>query len=713
MGWNSWDCFATTVTEAQTRAQADYMARHLASYGWQYIVVDIQWYEPGANSYNYRRNAKLTMDEWGRLLPATNRFPSSVNGVGFKALADHVHQLGLKFGVHLLRGIPRQAVVQNTPIKGTTYHAADIADKQSICRWNGDMYGVDMTRPGAQEYYDSVFDLFASWDVDFVKVDDISRPYHKAEIEGIRKAIDQSGRPMVLSLSPGETPLAEGEHVSEHANMWRISDDFWDRWPLLFEQFERCRKWAEFCGPGHFPDADMLPLGVVSLGRRTRLTRDEQFTLMSLWSICRSPLIFGGDMTKMDDFTLSLLTNKEVLAVDQSSSGGRQLFNRDGLIAWTADVPNSKDKYVALFNTRNAVSNEAGMKVSLPLKEAGFEGKCRVRDLWQQKDLGEFENEFAPEINWHGAGLYRVSGQRSTVEQSSNVPDVPETCYVFSYFTGNGEDGLHLAWSRDGFKWQALNHGKSYLTPTVGESKLMRDPCLLRGPDGVFRMVWTTSWSGNTLGYASSKDLIHWSEQRAVPVMADHPGTLNCWAPEITYDPQKSDYVIYWASTVKGRFPETLGQAENQYNHRIYSTTTGDFQNFSPARLFFNPGYNVIDATLLPANGRWHLIFKDETRNPPKKHLLIAVGDSPEGPFGDISPPFTRDWVEGPTAIKIGDEYVVYFDAYTSHRYEAMQSRDLKHWEDVTSKISFPRGARHGTVIAVPGAIVEGLCRAD
>jgi alpha-galactosidase len=353
MGWNSWDCFATTVTEAQTKANSDYMAAHLKKHGWEYIVVDIQWYEPRANSFNYRRNAELVMDEFGRLWPATNRFPSAANGVGFRALGDYIHNQGLKFGIHLMRGIPRQAVRENTLVKGTSFRARDIANTNSICEWNPDMYGVDMSKPGAQAYYDSVFDLIASWGVDYVKVDDLSRPYHdnEKEVEAIRRAIDRTGRPMVLSLSPGETALTAAEHVMQHANLWRISDDFWDNWPALHEQFARLRNWNPFRGPGHWPDADMLPLGVLEMGRRsTRFTREEQYTLMTLWSIVRSPLMHGGDMAKMDDFTLSLLTNDEVLAVNQNSSGNRELYHRGDLVAWVADVPNSKDKYVALFN---------------------------------------------------------------------------------------------------------------------------------------------------------------------------------------------------------------------------------------------------------------------------------------------------------------------------------------------------------------------------
>ncbi len=420
MGWNSWDCFATTVTEAQTKAQADVMAEKLARHGWSVATVDIQWYEPEAKSFNYRKGAALTMDEFGRLQPAPNRFPSASDGGGFKALADYVHAKGLKFGIHLLRGIPRQAVAQNTPIKGTPYHAADVANPASVCPWNTDMFGVDMSKPGAQEYYDSLFSLYATWGVDFVKVDDISRPYEKniAEIEAIRRAIDRTGRPMVLSLSPGETPLSEGEHVAAHANQWRISDDFWDKWPALLEQFERLRKWTPFNGPGHWPDADMLPLGTLDLGRRqTRFTPDEQVTMLTLWSIARSPLILGADLTKLDDATLALITNDEVIAVDQASAGGHQISNHDGLVAWLADIPGSPDKYLAVFNTRDqptpAKTDSTVSLVRVPVKatELGFAGTFKVRDLWRRTDLGEFPDEFSPAIPWHGAGLYRISGR--------------------------------------------------------------------------------------------------------------------------------------------------------------------------------------------------------------------------------------------------------------------------------------------------------------
>jgi hypothetical protein len=417
MGWNSWDGFATTVTEAQTRAQADFMAAHLLRYGWQYIVVDIQWYEPNATGFDYRKGAKLEMDSYGRLMPATKKFPSAMDGRGFKPLADYVHGLGLKFGLHLMRGVPRQAVDAKTAILGTSYTAADIADTKtdtnSVCQWNTDMLGVDMTKSGAQAYYNSVFEQFAAWGLDFVKVDDLSRPYHSVEIEAIRRAIEQTGRPIVLSTSPGATPLADGEHVSTQANMWRISDDFWDDWKLLFDQFARVRDWTPFRGPGHWPDADMLPIGILQMGKnKTHFTHDEQITLMSLWSIARSPLMIGADLTKLDDFTVALLTNDEVLAVNQNSADNRQLFQRDGLCSWVADVPGSPDKYVALFNTgKRAPKDGAVAPVPLKLSELGFTGAGRIRDLWAQKDLGVFTNEFSPPINFHGAGLYRASPQ--------------------------------------------------------------------------------------------------------------------------------------------------------------------------------------------------------------------------------------------------------------------------------------------------------------
>jgi hypothetical protein len=439
MGWNSWDCFGAGVNEEQTLANAQYMKDKLLAHGYRLITVDIQWYEPLAHTTQYRRGAQLEMDSNGRLLPAPNRFPLTKDTRSFKPLADKLHAMGLTFGLHLMRGIPRQAVEQNVSILGTDslkeggIHAADIASKTDICRWNTDMYGVDMSQPGAQEYYDSVLALMASWEIDFIKVDDLSAPrYHTAEVEAIRKAIDKTHRPIVLSTSPGATPIGQGEHVEMHANQWRISNDFWDDWRALYAQFKRLDDWTPFRGPGHFPDADMLPVGNIRAWQEannwTHLSHDELITLMTLWSMARSPLIIGANLPKNDDFTLSILTNDEVLAVDQDSINNRQLFNRDGRIAWLADVPNSKVKYLALFNAsppapasgRGASSAQppdaaatepapaTAMTVSVPLDDLGLTGPCRVRDLWAHKDLDAVDRAVSATVNSHGAVLYRL-----------------------------------------------------------------------------------------------------------------------------------------------------------------------------------------------------------------------------------------------------------------------------------------------------------------
>lgn len=283
---------------------------------------------------------------------------------------------------------------------------------------------------------------------------------------------------------------------------------------------------------------------------------------------------------------------------------------------------------------------------------------------------------------------------------ASEPPAAPKKCYLFSYFTGNGEDGLHLAWSADGIKWEALGGAKSYLAPTVGESKLMRDPCLMLGPDGVFRLFWTTAWGGKTIGYASSRDLIHWSPSRAIAVMENEPGCKNCWAPEVFYDKAQQDYLIIWSTTITGRYGDS---------HRMYSTTTRDFESYTPAKLFFEPGYSVIDGTIAEYGGKFYLVHKDERQTPVKKNLRLATSDAIAGPYGPPAEPFTKDWVEGPTVLKIGEEYTVYFDCYREKHYGAMKTRDFKKWEDVTDQLSMPAGVRHGTALAVPAEIIKQL----
>jgi hypothetical protein len=407
MGWNSWNSFATTITEAQTLENARIMARELLPSGYDILTVDIQWYDPSATGYDYNAKPVPAMDGHGRLLPAPNRFPSSAGGNGFAPLASRVHAMGLRFGVHLLRGIPRLAVERDLPVLGTQTTARAIADTSSICAWNPDMYGVDMRRPGAQAYYDSVFKLLASWGVDFVKVDDLSRPYdaHAPEIEAIALAIARSGRPMVLSMSPGETPVSRAAHASQHAQMWRISDDFWDDWAMLKAQFTRLANWnGAMKGLPGWPDADMLPLGRLKMGtRETNFTPDEQQTLMTLWSIARSPLIMGGDLRHLSPATLALLTNPEVLAVNQSSHANQPHFWDDDAPVWSARGADGAS-YLALFNT-----GEKARQVTLDLPRLGLPGSGKVRDLWQRKDEGQTGAIFARDVPPHGARLYKLS----------------------------------------------------------------------------------------------------------------------------------------------------------------------------------------------------------------------------------------------------------------------------------------------------------------
>jgi alpha-galactosidase len=359
MGWNSWDCFGPTVTEAEVKANADYMAKYLKPYGWNYIIVDIRWYVGNDKAHGYNeKDPDYVIDEFGRFMPAVNRFPSAAGGKGFKPLADYLHKKGLKFGIHIMRGIPVIAVKQNIPIKGTKLTAKDIYSDKDQCSWLRDMYTIVPGKPGAQEYYNSLFELYASWGLDFVKIDDLSSPiYFEGEIDMIRKAIDRTGRKIILSTSPGETPIAHAGHVQKNANMWRTVGDFWDSWEQLkdhFEVFERWNAWRSF---GAYPDGDMLPMGRIGIRaergdpRMTSFTKDEQYTLMTLWTIFKSPLMFGGNLPDNDPFTLSLLTNKNVLKVLNESTNNKPLFTDKDKAAWIADEPGTEAKYLAVFNT--------------------------------------------------------------------------------------------------------------------------------------------------------------------------------------------------------------------------------------------------------------------------------------------------------------------------------------------------------------------------
>ena len=428
MGWNSYDYYNTMVNEEQVKANADFMAKNLKKYGWEYVVIDIQWSDPDAGKMNphvqYIPFSHFCIDEYSRQIPAPNRFPSSRDGKGFKPLADYIHSLGLKFGIHIMRGIPRICAANHTKILGCDVTADQIANPFSISRWNGDMYGVDYTKKGAQEYYDSIFALYASWGVDYVKVDDIcntnmypANPYSaEKEIEMIASAIEHSGRAMVLSLSPGPAVIEKAWHLEKYANMWRITDDFWDTWPLLKAMFERCEVWQKHVGGGNWPDCDMLPLGKLGKGFGnewyTRLTPDEQKTMMSLWCIFRSPLMIGTDLPQIDDATLSLLTNDEVLLLEKNSHGAFLVTKDENQCVWASygkGCPaKGMDVNVALFN----LSDEE-REVSVRLREIQGISESKnysVRDLWQKKDLFPLQGdaELTRTIPAHGSELLRL-----------------------------------------------------------------------------------------------------------------------------------------------------------------------------------------------------------------------------------------------------------------------------------------------------------------
>jgi len=495
MGWNSWDCYGPTIVEAEVKANADYMAEHLKQFGWQYVVVDIRWYVENDKAGGYNEdNPILALDEYGRLTPALNRFPSAANGHGFKPLGDYIHSKGLKFGIHMMRGVPVIAVKKNTPILGCTAKAQDIYSTENQCIWLKDMYTIVAGKPGAQEYYNSVFQLFASWGLDFIKVDDLSG--RTAEIEMVRKAIDNCGRPIVISISPGGDSPETADFLKNNVNMWRTSNDFWDNWPALKNQFRILDSWAGPGVKGCYPDGDMLPLGKIGLRaergvpRMTGFTKDEQYSLMSLFAIFGSPLMFGGDLPSNDEFTLGLITNKDVLEVNQHSLNRKQLFRENDFIVWTADDPKTGDKFVSLFNASDqqpVVESKAiwkselitqetpGQSVDIDLDIAGArklflvatyddllgygkhncdwiepvltrkDGKLKLTDQkWVKASAGRGE----PVVNkTAGGGKLTVNGKEynngiSTVASSIIEYDLPEGCTRFKTKAGIDKDAL-------------------------------------------------------------------------------------------------------------------------------------------------------------------------------------------------------------------------------------------------------------------------------
>jgi hypothetical protein len=412
MGWNSYDAFGDNVVESEVLANARYVAEKLQPVGWDTIVVDYCWADPGAhdNNRNARANAPLVADAFGCLLPATNRFPSAANGAGFKPLADAVHSLGLKFGIHIMRGIPRNSVAANLPIEGSSFTATEAGNTNSKCVWCPDMFGVNSNAAG-QAWYDSCARLWASWGVDYIKVDDLSSPYYAAEIEMIRHAIDRCGHSMIFSTSPGETAISHASHAATNVNLWRVSGDFWDNWKSLNHEFTLGARWHDFVGPGHWPDADMLPVGHLSVSNRsvgpdrfTQFTRNEQLTHLSLWCLLPSPLMVGANLPDNDDWTMAILTNPEVIAVNQDSLGkaAQRMTNPNVPVeTWKKELADGSFA-VGFFNRTSQP-----LKINVLWRNLEFRSRPKVRDLWLRKDL-EREKSFPAELLPHGCILLKV-----------------------------------------------------------------------------------------------------------------------------------------------------------------------------------------------------------------------------------------------------------------------------------------------------------------
>lgn len=423
MGWNSFDYYDANVREENIKANADFMAKYLKKYGWEYVVLDIQWYAYDTGSqreqYEYIPFSKLEMDEYGRLLPCPDRFPSSTEGRGLAPLAEYIHNLGLKFGIHIMRGIPRSAAEKHLPVKGTKVTAAQIADPGSVCLWNPDMYGVRDV-PEGQKYYDSIIELYASWGVDFIKCDDIANSRLKtgaddaqlAEIKMLYRAIQKTGRPIVLSLSPGPALLDRGTVYSEYANMWRLTGDFWDNWEQLKDMFDRREKWASFVKKGCYPDSDMLPLGKIGKEfldeRETRFTRDEQRTLMTLWCITHSPLMLGAELTQLDEQTFRLITQTEVLSLNQSMENTVFQLERDNKKAvWVSETPKKDRLYLALFNLSDSDSDLSVTAETLLNHGVRLELYGSALNVWEETKA-DVRNGVSANVPAHGVALLRL-----------------------------------------------------------------------------------------------------------------------------------------------------------------------------------------------------------------------------------------------------------------------------------------------------------------
>ncbi|TWT97857.1 Alpha-galactosidase A precursor [Botrimarina colliarenosi] len=665
MGWNSWDCYGSSVTEEEVRRNAEFMAEHLADKGWEYVVVDIRWtvQNPSTRPYN-QTDPQFTLDDHGRLVPAPNRFPSSEGGAGFEPLADDVHSLGLKFGIHLMRGMPRAAVEPRWgapeagyPIETSAFTTLDVPLTDEGAVWLRDMRGVRKSE-ASQAYFDSMFRLYASWGVDFVKVDDLNNPYaspgepnyYRDEIEMLQTAIERCGRPIVLSTSPGPTPLAHADHIASHADLWRVSNDFWDEWGALERQFRQLHLWTPYRSPGHWPDGDMLPLGRLAIRgerggeRSTRFSSDEQRTLMTAWCIAQSPLMFGGDLPTSDPATIALISNSDVLKVNQRGSNARQLLRTANRIVWSSDAPDNVapgGKYVAVFNLNDTADESFPQRLDPALFD--LSAPLEVRDLWTGEEFHVAKGDLASPAPPHGSRLFLVTGDRAASAELGTIAAKP--LYTDPVFDGAADPVV--VWNPHRERWWM------YFT-----NRRANQPDL----PGV-------SWvHGTPIGIAESDDGgATWT--RVGDLRAEGPGVngeATFWAPEVVTFGGKHHLFL---TVVPGVF--------NDWGHprRIVHLTSDDLQNWRSQGPLDLASDRVIDACVYPLpDGGYRLWYNNE-----RDRKSIYYADS-EDLFNwtDHGEAVGDQSGEGPKVFRWRDAYWMVTDVWDG--LAVYRSDDLQSW---------------------------------
>ena len=728
MGWSSWNCYVYTVTDDDIRKQAKALVdTGLADHGYGYVNIDDFWQN---NPWRFKEDKTLQGAERkpdGTINP-NGRFPN------MKALADYIHSFGFKAGIYSSPG-------PYTCGMCTGSWGYEWRDAKTYADWGFDFLKYDRCTYASKKFRGEILNNPGMGR-------GLVNETHPYRLMG--EAIKAQNRDIVFSLCQYGLQNVQtwGENVG--GQCWRTTGDLRDTYPHVANNIDRQVDYWPYARPGAWNDMDMLVVGTMRLPsshkfeimdwHKTNLTPNEHYTHVSMWAILCSPLVIGCDLTRMDDFTRALLTNDEVIEVNQDELGAQAALVAKGPRAQVWAKPMSDGSFV--FALRNL--HEEGTRISIDFEAQGLKRKWLVRDLWRQKDVGIYGHRYAMDVPGHMTYLVRLFPRQGArlaegisdirmnslylqVEERRPV-DKPgykelknypcEKCgnadevYLFSYFTRNGQDGMRFAFSRDGLDWKPIAGGRPILAPKVGKDKLMRDPSICQGPDGTYHLVWTSSWKDRIIGHASSKDLINWSDQQTIPVMMHEPEAKNSWAPEVTYNPDDGLFYIYWATTIPGRHAgDGVNERETKNNHRIYLTTTRDWKIFSPTRIWYNPSFSVIDSALIKVGGEWMMVAKNE--NDDKKDIFTMrskslAGDWTKCQTNAIS--VAGNWIEGPSPLKIGNDIFVYFDRYTKKCYGAVKSSDGgKSWVDVSDRVSFPRGTRHGTAFAVPKAIADGL----